>query len=263
MAEEFETTDVRTGGKGRSRFGGGMNWKILLAVVAIAGIGVLLMQTDSGRGYLDLASKYLGSWVGNAVAGFGGGNTPSGTPFTIDLRADKLSFIGQKYQVENATLMVSGTCNAPVLVGNVALHSEGGACTVELAGAKGTFEYADSGAIGFSGETDQVVSNGDRVTSIVEQGKTPTKVKVSLEVLADKFMLGDMTQDQVTLASVKGGMDRLSSDGTTVKSHEEMTSETLTIGHFTGFIKLDGSTINMHGIAYSVKGSDAHSSFVW
>jgi hypothetical protein len=263
MAGEYETTDVRTGGKGRFKLGGGMNWKILLAIVAIAGIGLLLMQTDSGRGYLGQASDFFGSWVGNFVSGLGNGNPPSGKPFTIDLSAEKQSFFGQKYDLGNASLRVEGTCRSPISVGNIALRSEGGSCVADLGGAKGTFEYDQDGTVLFIGETDELTVNGDRMTSAVEQGKATTKVKVALEIAAGKFTLGDLSQDKITLSSVTGSIDRLSSDGTTAKSHEEMASETLEISHFTGYIKLDDAKIIMHGIAYSVSGSDAHSSFVW
>jgi hypothetical protein len=252
---EFERTEVRKGG---FKKGGWMNWKVLVAVLAIAGIGVLLLQTEQGRGYLSYASGFLGSGVGNFVSGFGKSDQAVES-FSMSLNADSSALLGQSYTVANTSLDVGGLCSGPLRVGNVALHVEGTDCKIDLNGMRGDFSYTKEGALSFDGEASEVISNGNRITT---GDDASTYVHVTLNVVPKAFLLTNFAQDTIDLSAVKGGLDRLNQDGS-VKSHEEMAEEQLKIGSFAGFIKLEGSTINMRGIASSVRGSDPHSSFAW
>jgi len=259
--------DPREMGKDlKEKVRGKMNWKVLLAVFVIIAIGVLLMQTEGGRTYFGQALDALKVKVGNFFSSafnaknIFGQQMPSGEAFQISLNVDKKAFLGQTYDVSNSSIHVSGVCIDSVKIGNILLRKESSDCEIEMQTAEGTLEYTESGTVKFSGTTPELVADKSRFTNPADA--TEKAMKVSFEVLPKNFILAGLVQPKISLISVDGTLERLSSDGS-IKSHEELKSENLEIGGFVGYLKLENSNINLQGSAVSVKGTGAHSSFTW
>lgn len=265
MGEEktpkFETTDIK---KPKVRRRIGMNWRSLLTVFVILGIGFMLLTTESGQKFAVQALDFVKVRVGNFVSGlFSGtfnwnvfGQTPSGEQFLISLSVVKNSFYGQQYSVSNTSLDAGGVCESGVKIGNIALHKGSMECNILAEDMKGTFEYTVAGTVKFSGDVSKLEIDSNSYTS------SDGKLKTSFEVLPSDFLLVGLSNRKITIPSATGSIQRLNPEGS-IKSTEGLENEQLEISGFVGFIRLEGSNIKLQGLAVSVKGTGAHSSFSW
>jgi hypothetical protein len=262
--DQFETTDIKKPAGKRGRFG--MNWKSLLTVFVILGIGLMLLFTEGGQKFAGQALDFVKLNVGNFVSGlFAGGKwqvpftqeqMPSGEQQLISYSGLKDSFYGQQYTVYNASLDSKGLCQARLKIENVMLKTESLECGISAEDMRGTFEYTIAGTVMFDGEVSNLIVDGSLYNS-------PTDVlKVSFELLPTEFTLVGLSQNKITIPSATGSINRITQQGS-VKSTEELSSEQLEIGGFVGFIKLENSNIKLQGLAVSVKGTGPHSSFMW
>lgn len=241
-----------------------MNVKAVLAVVVVIGIGMLLMQTDSGRQYfgsgLDFIRTRLSGLASGAftAGGLFGQKMPEGLAFQMSLEAPEQTFYGQNYTVTNASLSVSGVCASTIVIGNTVLHKEGAECSIEMPYANGIVQITDTGGIRFSGTAAAMTVDGTMYTMSDASGR----VQTDFDVMPLDFTLDGMAQPLISLPATKGTLQRLAADGT-VKSSEALDGESVQIGGFVGFLKLDSSNIVLQGSAVAVHGAGDHSSFVW
>lgn len=263
----FETTDIKKPRLGRGRLR--MNWKSLLTIFVILGIGALLLTTESGAKFAGQTLDFAKVKVGNFISGFFSGSfswglpfsssswkIPSGEQFLIILSVEKGSFYGQQYSVPNTSLSMRAVCDTGIKVNDVMLKTQFIACSIYAEDMKGVFEYTESGTVKFEGEVSSIMVDGSTYTS--DSGI----LKASFELLPFEFELSDLLQRKITIASATGSIQRLNPDGS-VKSTEGLDAESLEISGFVGFIKLEGSNIRLQGSAVSVRGAGAHSSFSW
>jgi hypothetical protein len=257
---QFETTDIK---KPKSRWRMGMNWKSLLTVFVILGIGMILLTTESGQKFAGEALSSVTSGVGNFVSGLFSGDfdwsfdkMPSGEQFLISLSIAKESFYEQQYKVSNTSLDATGVCQAALNVGDIMLHKESMQCRVVAEDMKGTFEYTIAGTVKFEGYVSSLEVDGSSYTS------DGSRLKTSFEMLPSDFILDGLSERKITIASATGSINRLSQEGS-IKSTEDLDAEQLEISGFVGFIRLEGSNIKLQGLAVSVHGTGAHSSFSW
>jgi hypothetical protein len=256
---QFETTDIRKSKVKKGRFG--MNWKSILTALVIVAIGIMLLTTEGGKEFAGNAFEFLSSGVGNALSGlfsqgfdWGQSMLPEGEQFMISTEMPKDVFYNQKYSVVNTSLSAEGLCDIGVQVGDITVKPSR-QCSVEMEDMKGEFEYTAAGTVMFEGEVSSLVINGNTYTS-------EKAVQTSIELLPDEYMLVGLVQKQIVIPSASGKINRISAAGS-VKSTEELDSETVVIGGFVGFIKLENSNINLQGLAVSVEGTGPHSSFSW
>ena len=238
-----------------------MNIKAVLAVVVVIGIGLLLMQTDSGRQYFGSGLDFIKVRLSGLAAGAGGlfgQNMPAGLTFQMSLEAPMQGFYDQNYTVTNASLSVSGVCASTIKVGGTILHKEGTDCSIELPYADGLFQITDTGGARYTGTAAAIVVDGTMYTTSDASGR----VQTDFEIMPISFTLGGMAQPLISLPATKGVLHRLASDGT-VKSSEFLNGESVQIAGFVGFLKLDNSNIILQGSAVAIRGTGAHSSFVW
>jgi hypothetical protein len=257
---KFETTDIK---KPKSRWRMGMNWKSLLTVFVILGIGMILLTTERGQKFAGEALSSITSGVGNFVSGLFSGDfdwsfdkMPSGEQFLISLSIAKESFYEQQYKVSNTSLDSTGICESSLKVGDVMLHKESMQCHVVAEDMKGTFEYTIAGTVKFEGDVSSLEVDGNSYTS------DGSRLKTSLEMLPSDFKLDGLAERKVTITSATGSINRLGPEGS-IKSAEDLDAEQLEISGFVGFIRLEGSNIKLQGLAVSVRGTGAHSSFSW
>ena len=243
-----------------------MNLKAVFAVFVIIGIGFMLMQTESGREYFGWSFEFLKAKIGGFVSGaftYGGifgQKMPEGATFQMSLNAARQGFIGQNYTVSNASLSVTGVCASAVRISVTSLHKAALECRIESPAAYGLFEYTAEGNVRFMGEAAEMTVDGTSYTLEGDDAGKP--MKVSFEVAPLGFTLDRIAQPLLSLRSVDGSIKRLAADGT-AKSTEQLSGDSLDIGGFMGFLKLDNSNIILQGSAVFVKGSGEHSSFVW
>ena len=121
---------------------------------------------------------------------------------------------------------------------------------------KGTFEYTLAGTVKFDGSVDSLEIDGNTYTT--DSGS----LKVSFEALPIEFTLSGVAQRRIKITSAAGSIERLNTDGS-VKSTEDLEAEKLEIAGFEGFIRLEGANIKLQGLAVSVQGTGARSSFSW
>jgi len=238
-----------------------MNMKAVLAVVVVIGIGLLLMQTDSGRQYFGSGLDYIRARLSGLASGAGGlfGQAmPSGLAFQMSLEAPARTFYGQNYTVNNASLSVSGVCASTIGIGGTVLHKEGVKCSIEMPYVNGVFQLTGDGGVHFSGTSASIVVDGTMYTTSESSGR----VQTDFAVMPLDFTLDGMAQPLILLPATKGTIQRLSADGT-VKSSETLDGESVQVAGFVGFLKLDSSNILLQGSAVAVHGAGAHSSFVW
>jgi len=241
-----------------------MNMKAIIAVVVVIGIGMLLMQTDSGRQYFGSGLDFIKARLSGLASGvFTGGGLfgqamPGGLAFQMSLQAPAQTFYGQNYTVTNASLSVSGVCSSLMAIGGTVLHKDGAACSVELPYANGLVQLTDTGGMRFSGTAAAMTVDGTVYTTSDASGR----VQTDFSVMPLSFTLDGMAQPLILLPATKGTLQRLAADGT-VKSSEALDGESLQIAGFVGFLKLDSSNIVLQGSAVAIRGTGDHSSFVW
>lgn len=263
-APQFETTDIK---KSKRRFG--MNWKALVTVFVIIGIGAMLMTTDGGKKFIGQTFDFVRIGVGNFgsfISGFFSGSgfqlpigpeqMPSGNPFLMSLVTAKESFYGQSYAVYNTSFEAKSLCEYGIRIDDIHVRTEAKECVIEAEEMRGAFEYTTAGTVKFDGEVSRLEIDNNVYTS------TGKAIKLSFEVIPKDFVLVGLTQSKVTIASATGRISRLSPQGS-IKSTEELYAEKLEISGFVGFIKLEEPNIKLQGTAVSVKGTGASSSFSW
>lgn len=262
-------TDIKQPTKKRGRIG--MNWKSLLLAFVIVGIGIMLFSTDAGREFAGQAVNFVTAGAGNAISGFfsrvfnwqlpySQTDMPSGEQFMISISIPKESFYGHKYTVSNTSLSMEGVCDSGIEVGDIVTRTESVECTISAEYMKGEFEYTAAGIVRFDGDLSSLEVNGNSYSS----GKTSTdnRLETSFGIMPTVFTLDSIMQKEVTLTSPTGSIEILTPEGS-LKSRIELAGEDIKIDGFVGFIKLEGSNINLKGLVVSLKGTGAHSSFSW
>lgn len=236
-----------------------MNVKSLIAVFIIVGIGVMLLRTESGESYATGVFDFFKIRVGNFVSGLFGAVgywQADGGGFRIVMNVDRSSFLEQSYQVINSTLTTSGVVEGAIKIGSVQLHKESVTVEISLDESKGTFEYTVAGTVIFEGTANRIVVDGNTYSS-------PTgDLNVVFEMIPTELTLTDVSQTKIIVDSATGSVVRLNDDGS-IKSTEELAAEKIEISKFSGVLRFGSGTVRLDGLATSVKGTGAQSSFNW
>jgi hypothetical protein len=223
-----------------------VNWKALLAVFVVVAIVGMLYATDRGRNYLDMLTNRVGSFVKN----FPLLNLlyQPGNEFQISLTADKESFYGQTYSLDNVSLKVSGICQGAIKVGGIELQKEEKQCSLDLEDLRGQFEYSAGGVVRASGTVSSATFDGYSSTSAAGD------LQISVEVIpVGEMTLAGFSQAAIELSSATGTVEQIGSEGA-VESWKELKGERLSISSFVGYMSLKDSSISLEGIAGSVRG---------
>ena len=240
-----------------------MKWKSALGIFVILSIGSLLLRTEGGQQYFDQSMTFLKVGVGNVVASTFGPKMPKGEPFTIDLTAQRESFSGQSYNLQNSIMNIAGVCVDMMKIDSVQIHKGLLECKIISADVKGTLHYTESGTVEFSGTTSEVEVDGETYTSLSVGTNVEKPLKISFEIIPKNAVLSDIIQPKVSFESVDGVIEKFNPDGS-VKSIEELLHERLEIRGFEGYLRIENSNIiRLEGTAVSVKGTGDYSSFSW
>jgi len=245
----------------------GMNWKSLLAIFAVLGIGLMLLQTESGSEFFDNTLYSFKNGVGTTLSGaFSSGGIfgpkmPSGDGFKIVLDANREAFEGQEYDLTNSSVYIKGVCVEAVKVDGVGIAKGLKDCEIEITETKGTIKYTEGATLIYTGSTKHMEVD-EQVYEPASEDENK-QLKVSFEVIPKQALVTDLAEVKITLESVDGDIKRFNPDNT-FKSEENLEKEKVEISGFEGYFKVDNSNIiTLQGDAVSVRGTGDYSSFAW
>ncbi len=244
-----------------------MDWKSKLAVFTIIGIGVLLLQTDSGRDYFNSSMNLLRVKAGNAVATTVSGlfkqSMPEGQPYKIELESNREAFAGQSYPIGNSSFEVNGKCVTSIRIDNIYLEKELTDCNIKSDSLKGDFGYTESGTVTFDGTAEKIQVDEQLYKTRSSETVMDNSLDVKFEVIPENMILKSLELPKIELESVNGIIKRYN-ENDELKGDEHLDSDMLEIRGFEGYLKVENSNIiKLNGDAVSVEGGSGDLSFKW
>jgi len=219
-----------------------MHWKVLLAAMLIIAICGLLLITPIGQKYTvgirATLTKNLGSVTSVILR-----QKPS-SPFTIEMSADKESFYGQNFKLDNVSISIKGNYQSINVGGQSIALKSNKEITVNIQDASGMFEMLSNGDVRVNVNS-YYLEIDDYVFS---SGKT---MKVDIEITPSAFSVFPLVVDKITFSSVTGEVKRV---GETNVNTAEMIGSKLEINGFSGYLKMENGKIILNGLSSSVKG---------
>jgi len=221
-----------------------MKWKLLLAIMIIAVIGVLVLISGIA------GTQYTDALTGNVVAEFFTGmfTKPSGKSFVITLTTTRETFYGKKYILTDVSLTAKGSYKLIKIGDDIVSIKDAAAAEITINKMDGSIEFKDDGSIAISAKTNSIAINSYVTTS--------DKVKdVSIVMMPSRYAIGNIGLSKIVFDSVIGNLKTMGEAGTDKESEVILKGGKVEISNFVGSLTMtEVGEVSMIGSVSSVKG---------
>lgn len=218
----------------------GGHFKLILALVLIAGILGLIVYANAGQNFLKLFK------VGRATEV----QPTQAEPFGISLSTITTALYGKSFSITSSPFSFEGVCSL-VNVGGLKIEKEETRCSASADSFTGTFQYSPFGSIIISGSATTVKVDANKYSS-------QTPISFEFEVIPTGFSVAGINVDSISLIAPSGKIEKYGRDGS-LKSIAYLSQSTLDITGLVGSVQLENGELKITGTATSVKSQE----FTW
>ena len=216
----------------------GGHFKIILALVLIAGIMGLITYANTGEKFLQ-AFK-LGRFTNVQPS------SPT-EPFGISLSTGVTALYGKSFAIAGAPFSFEGVCSL-VKVGGLKIETEETRCSASAESFTGTFQYSPFGSILFVGSANNVKVNENKYSA-------PTSISFEFEIIPTGFFVAGINENSISLVTPSGKIEKYGKDGS-LKSVAYLSQSTLDINSLVANAQLEQGELKVTGTASSVKSEE-------
>ena len=217
--------------------GKGGHFKLVLALVLIAGIMGLIAYANTGQKFLQTFK--LGKFTEVQPA--------TTEPFGISISTGVTALYGKSFSITGASFSFEGVCSL-VNVGGLKIESEATRCSVSVESFTGTFQYSPFGSLIFTGS-----GNNIKVDSNKYSAATP--ISFEFEVIPTGFFVAGINENTISMVAPTGKIDKYGKDGS-LKSVAYLSQSTLDLNSLVANVQLEQGELKITGTASSVKSEE-------
>ena len=221
-----------------------MKWKLLLAIMIIAVIGVLVLISGIA------GTQFRDAVTGNVVAEFFTGMfaNPSGKSFVITLTTTRETFYGKKYSMTDVSLTAKGSYKLIKIGDDTVSLTDAAAAEIAINKMDGSIEFKDDGSIAIIAKTNSITVDSYVTTS--------DKVKdVSIVMMPSRYAISNIRLSKIVFDSVIGNLKTMGETGTDKESEVSLKGGKMEISNFAGSLTMtEVGEVIMIGSVSSVKG---------
>lgn len=215
----------------------GGHFKLVLALVLIAGILGLVAYANTGQKFLE-AFK-IGKFTNVQP-------DAQAEPFGILLSTGVTALYGKSFSIAGSPFSFEGVCNL-ITLGGVTATSDETRCSVSVDSFVGTFQYTQFGSILFVGSAPAVKVDTKKYS-------TATPINFEFEVIPTGFSVVGINEKQVTLSVPSGRIERYSSDGS-LRGTESL-NQSIDLNNLIANAELKNGELKVTGTATSVRSEE-------
>ncbi len=215
----------------------GGHFKIILALVLIAGIMGLIAYANTGDQFLQ-AFK---------IGKFADVQQTTAEPFGISLTTGVTALYGKSFSIAGSPFSFEGVCSS-LKVGGLDIEREETRCSVSIEGFTGTFQYSPFGSILFVGSGSSVKVDSNRYSSAAP-------ISFEFEAIPAGFFVGGISENKISVVVPAGKIEKYGKDGS-LKAVAYLSQSTLDLSSLFGNAQLDNGELKITGTATSVKSEE-------
>ncbi len=216
---------------------GGGHFKLILALVLIAGIMGLIAYANTGQQFLKALK----------IGGFTNVQQQPTEPFGISLTTGVTAFYGKSFAISASPFSFEGVCSL-VKVGGLKIETEETRCSASVESFTGTFQYSPFGSILFVGGASEVKVNSNKYSA-------QTPISFEFEVIPTGFFVAGINVDKISLIAPSGRIEKYGKDGS-LKSIAYLSQSTLDLNSLIANAQLEQGELKVTGTATSVKSEE-------
>ncbi len=216
----------------------GGHFKLVLALVLIAGIMGLIAYANTGERFLQ--EFKLGRFANVDT-------TVTSEPFGISMSTGLTVLYGKSFALSSSPFSFSGICSL-VQVGGLAIESEETRCSVSSEGFTGTFQYTPFGSMIIAG-------SGSNVKVGPNKYSAAAPISFEFEVIPTEFFVSGINENKVSLVAPSGKIERYGKDGS-LNGIESLSQSTLDLNSLVANVQLENGELKITGTATSVKSEE-------
>lgn len=216
---------------------GGHHFKLILAILLVAGILGLVAYGTTGQKFLEALK------VGKVT----GLSTGQAEPFGISLSTVATALYGKSFSISGSPFSFAGVCSQ-VTISGLKIENNETRCSGSSSSFTGSFQYTQFGSILFVGSADSITINSNKYS-------TDKPITFELEAIPTGFTVTGVSQDKLSLVAPSGKVEKFGKDGS-LKSVAYLSNSSLDINSLFSNVQLDNGELKITGTAISVKSAD-------